>query len=249
LSEHLPPSRLEQARSLLGIATLIPAAGAGATVGLLRWNRRAGINVIGTTWFEAMLRVNGVRVKVVAGREHLRKPRPAFFVFNHKNNFDPVIVASLVRTDFAAVVKKEAAGDPVMGILSRVGDVVFLDRASPRAAVEQLKQLEGLARKGLSVLIAPEGTRSPDGALGPFKKGAFKVALATGLPVIPVVVRNAEAIGDRDASVMHPGTVEVAVLPPIDVTAWDARDLTAHTEAVRQQFEVTLGHWPSRLGA
>jgi putative phosphoserine phosphatase/1-acylglycerol-3-phosphate O-acyltransferase len=64
--------------------------------------------------------------------------------------------------------------------------MVFIDRENPREAVQQLKDMEVLVLKGLSVLIAPEGRRSPDGKLGAFKKGAFRIAIATGLPIIPV---------------------------------------------------------------
>jgi putative phosphoserine phosphatase / 1-acylglycerol-3-phosphate O-acyltransferase len=239
-----PPSTAVRVRNVLGVASLLPAGAAGLTAGLLRWDKRRGLNVAAAGWLDTLLRVNGVKVRVVIGREHLEAPRPAVFVFNHRNNFDPFVAAALVRRDFTGVAKKELEHHPIMGTVGRLADIVFIDRENPRAAVKQLRHIEGLARKGLSVLIAPEGARSPDGTLGSFKKGAFRVAMATGLPIIPIVIRNADVIGDRDATTMRPGTVDVAVLPPIPVEGWTNRELSERVEDVRSRFAATLLRWP-----
>jgi putative phosphoserine phosphatase/1-acylglycerol-3-phosphate O-acyltransferase len=240
-----PPGATERVRSVLGVASLLPAGGAGLAAGLMRRNKRAGINVAGAVWLDSMLRLSGVKVRVVAGREHLRTPRPAVFIFNHRNNFDPFVIASVVRTDFTGVGKKELERDPIMGTIGRLTDMVFIDRDNPRQAVKQLQDMEVLVRKGLSVIIAPEGTRSVAGELGAFKKGAFRIATATGLPIVPIVVRNAEVIGDRDAHVMRPGTVDVAVLAPIPVDDWTRANLNAKIDDVRNRFLATLLRWPS----
>jgi putative phosphoserine phosphatase/1-acylglycerol-3-phosphate O-acyltransferase len=245
VASNAPPSRNERVRTVLGIASLLPASAAGLATGVLRRNKRAGINTAGGMWLDSMLRSSGVKVRVVSGREHLRAPRPAVFIFNHRNNFDPFVVASLVRTDFTGVGKKELQKDPIMGTVGRLADMVFIDRDSPHTAVQQLKDMEVLVRKGLSVIIAPEGTRSPDGKLGRFKKGPFRIAMATGLPIIPIVVRNAEVLGDRDATVMRSGTVDVAVLPPIPVDDWTIDELDARIGEVRDRFAETLRRWPA----
>jgi putative phosphoserine phosphatase/1-acylglycerol-3-phosphate O-acyltransferase len=239
-----PPGPNERIRNVFGVASVLPAAGLGLTAGLIRRNKRTAINVAGGLWLDSLLRLNRVTVRVAAGHEHLVAPRPAVFIFNHRNNFDPFVVGSLVRRDFTAVGKKELERDPIMGTVGRLADMVFIDRENPRAAVKQLKDMEVLVEKGLSVLIAPEGTRSPDGELGPFKKGAFRIAMATGLPIIPVVVRNAEVIGDRDALVMRAGTVDVAVLPPIAIDDWSRANLNRKIEDVRSRFTATLLRWP-----
>jgi putative phosphoserine phosphatase/1-acylglycerol-3-phosphate O-acyltransferase len=239
-----PPGTNERIRSALGLSSLIPAAGAGLTAGLLRRSKRAGINIAGEMWLDSMLRWSEVKVRVVAGRRFLESPRPAVFIFNHRNNFDPFIVASVVRRDFTGVAKKELARDPIMGTVGRLADLVFIDRDNPREAVKQLQDMEILVQKGLSVIIAPEGTRSPDGELGPFKKGPFRIAMATGLPIIPIVVRNAEVIGDRDATVMRAGTVDVAVLAPIPVEDWTRANLDEKIQDARNLFVETLLRWP-----
>lgn len=149
------------------------------------------------------------------GEANLTKKRPAVFIFNYRNNIDPLIVASLLKDNWTGVGKKELASDPIVGTLGLLVDTVFIDREDPKAAVEALKDAEELARKGLSVMIAPEGTRLDTRSVGPFKKGPFRLAMGAGIPIVPVVIRNAEVISARDSQTLHPGTVDVVVYPPI----------------------------------
>src|SRR5699024_315903 len=98
--------------------------------------------------------------------------------------------------------------------------------------------------KGLSVLIAPEGTRLDTREVGPFKKGAFRIAMAAGIPVVPIVIRNAELLGGRDAMAINPATVDAAVLPPIPTTDWTLDDIDERIARVRQLYLDTLADWP-----
>ena len=97
---------------------------------------------------------------------------------------------------------------------------------------------------GISVVIAPEGTRSLTPTLGTFKTGAFHLARQAGVPVVPIVIRNAGELMWRDALTVKPGTVQVTVLPPIDVSAWPADQIRAKTAEVQAMFADTLAHWP-----
>jgi putative phosphoserine phosphatase/1-acylglycerol-3-phosphate O-acyltransferase len=123
-------------------------------------------------------------------------------------------------------------------------DAAFIDRDDPKAAVEGLRKIEELARKGISVLIAPEGTRLDTTEVGPFKKGPFRIAMATGIPIVPIVLRNAEVIAERNSSTFNPGTVDVAVFPPIPVDDWTTDNLEERIAEVRQLYLDTLKDWP-----
>jgi len=94
----------------------------------------------------------------VLGRENLTAQRPAVFIFNHRNQADPMIAGRLVSDNFTSVGKKELEKDPLMGTIGKMMDAAFIDRDDPKSAVESLHKIEELARKGLSILIAPEGT-------------------------------------------------------------------------------------------
>src|SRR6516165_7283444 len=100
-------------------------------------------------------------------------------------------------------------------------------------------------RDGISLVIAPEGTRSATPALGPFKKGAFHVAMQAGVPIVPIVIRNSGELMWRGATTIHAGTVQVAVLPPIATDGWDAAGLARHIREVRGQYLATLANWPA----
>lgn len=230
-------------RSLLGIGSLLPISGAAAAVGLLRRDRRSALNFVSSRWTRAMLGVNGVELNVV-GRENAWKARPAVFIFNHRNGFDPFITVQIVERDFTAVAKASLRKDPIVGTFGRFMELAFVERSDKVSAVEALKPIEELAAKGLSVIVAPEGTRLDTNEVGPFKKGAFRIAMSAGIPIVPVVLRNAEILGGPNAIGINPGKVDVAVLPPIPTDDWTLEDLDSNIAAIRQLYIDTLTNWP-----
>ena len=232
-----------QVRTLLGVGSLVPAAYAAVGWGLVTRSRRRGVNLFTSAFPQMLLGINGVRLNVL-GEENLTRKRPAVFIFNHRNNFDPVVVASMVKDNWTGVGKKELQNDPVVGTLGKLVDTVFIDRDDPKKAVEALKQAEELTRKGLSVVIAPEGTRLDTRTVGQFKKGPFRLAMAAGVPIVPIVIRNAEVLSARDSSTLHPGTVDIVVYPPLSLDGWTLGNLGEKIEQVRQLYIDTLADWP-----
>lgn len=227
-----------------GFGLALPVGVGALGVGLLTRSRRRGLNFFRSTWPKLLLAANGIRFDVI-GAENLTAQRPAVFLYNHRNGVDPFIAAALLRDDWIKIAKKELASDPIIGTLLRFNDGVFLDRDDPVAAVETLRQVEERAKDGLSILIAPEGTSRDTDGVGPFKKGAFRIAMAAGIPIVPIVIRNAEIIASRDSSLkITPGTVDVAVLPPIPVDDWTLETLPDRIAEVRQLYLDALANWP-----
>ena len=217
-------SPVSQLRTVAGIASLLPAAAGGLGLGLLTRNRRTGVNFFTAAWTRLLMTSIGIDLNVI-GEENLTAKRPAVFLFNHRNQADPFIAGRLISDNFTSVGKKELEKDPLMGTVGRVLDAAFIDRDDPKAAVESLRKIEELARKGISVLIAPEGTRLDTTEVGEFKKGPFRIAMAAGVPLVPIVIRNAEVIAERNSSTFNPGSVDVAVFPPIPVDDWTTENL------------------------
>ena len=179
------------------------------------------MNFFTSNWSQLLLAASGVHLNVL-GAENLTAERPAVFIFNHRNQADPVIVGALIRDNWVAVGKKELQSDPIMGTLGKVLDAVFIDRDDPDRGGGVTASGRGACRQGLSIMIAPEGTRLDTTSVGPFKKGPFRIAMAAGIPIVPIVIRNAEIIAARNSTTMNPGTVDVAVFPPISVRRLDA---------------------------
>ncbi len=99
-------------------------------------------------------------------------------------------------------------------------------------------------RGGTSIAIAPEGRVAPTPKLGRFKKGAFHLAMQAGVPIVPIVIRNAGDLMWRGSFVIRPGTVDVAVLQPLPTKGWKVSELDSRIAALRERFERTLEDWP-----
>jgi putative phosphoserine phosphatase/1-acylglycerol-3-phosphate O-acyltransferase len=155
-----------------------------------------------------------------------------------------MIVGRLLRRDFSGVAKKEAARDPLFAPMGYLTDVAYVDRGNTAQAKEALAPAVDRLRKGISIAMAPEGTRSVTPTVGPFKKGAFHMALQAGVPVVPIVIRNAGELMGRSAKIMRSGVIDVAVLEPIPTDDWTVEDLDAHVAEVRQRYVDTLENWP-----
>jgi putative phosphoserine phosphatase/1-acylglycerol-3-phosphate O-acyltransferase len=222
---------------------MIPIATGALGLGLLTRNKRTGVNFFTSNFGRALLTATGVNVNVL-GKENLTAQRPAVFIFNHRNQVDPIIAGRLVSDNFTSVGKKELENDPIVGTMGRIMDAAFIDRDDPKKAIEGLKKVEELAAKGLSILIAPEGTRLDTTEVGEFKKGPFRIAMSVGIPIVPIVIRNAEVIAARDSSTFNPGTVDVVVYPPIPVDDWTHDNLPERIAEVRQLYLDTLKDWP-----
>jgi putative phosphoserine phosphatase/1-acylglycerol-3-phosphate O-acyltransferase len=144
------------------------------------------------------------------------------------------------------VAKKEAANVPGFGQFFRLAGVAFVDRGNTTQAKQVLEPAVRKVRdERQSLVIAPEGTRSPTPRLGRFKKGAFHIAMQAGVPMVPIVMRNVGEVMWRGSQTIRPGTIEVCVLPPVDTSDWSAETVTDHVDEVRGMFLETLAEWPT----
>jgi len=230
------PRLLDYARGLSPMPTLAASIAAAMPIlALTRSVRETGNFVVGTFGDYASAIV-GVKLDV-RGEQNLWSARPCIFVFNHQSNADVFIVAKLVRRDMTGIGKQELRKVPVIGRLMELGGMVFVDRERSRDAIDAMAPLvDAIRRDGKSVCIAPEGTRSATGQLGPFKKGAFHLAIQAGVPIVPVVIHNSADVQLKHETAMRPATVRVDVLPPVDTSRWRAGTIDRHVRAVRTRF-------------
>lgn len=234
MSARRRPGLLDVLRTLLAIAVIFPPLLTGLVVLLVTRNRRRAINHTLAFWGKIGPPSAGMRLDV-RGAEHLESARPAIFLINHRSGIDPLIMVTLLRRDFVAIAKKEIRSNPVFGPAFAYAGVVFIDRANP--SPDALRPAVAALHSGLSIAMAPEGTRAaPDMLLGPFRTGAFRIALAARVPVVPVVIHNSADILPRHALLMTAATVRVDVLPPVSTREWESGNLDAHIEDVRRLF-------------
>jgi putative phosphoserine phosphatase/1-acylglycerol-3-phosphate O-acyltransferase len=240
------PAITDVVRTAAALSGLAAAGGVGLAVGALNRNRRQAANLAASIGPDLALALAGVGLNVV-GAEHLWSHRPAVFVFNHQSSIDVAVIGSLVRRDLTGVAKKEAARDPRFALIGYIVDIAYVDRQNSRQARAALQPAVERLRNGTSIAIAPEGTRSPTRRLGRFKKGAFHLAMQAGVPIVPIVIRNAGDVMWRNSLVIRPGTIDVAVLEPIATEGWEVSELDARIGELQDRYRETIDHWPSGL--
>jgi putative phosphoserine phosphatase/1-acylglycerol-3-phosphate O-acyltransferase len=207
---------------------------------ILNRSRRDAVNLAVTTWGEFGSALAGIRIKI-NGEHRLWERRPAVFLFNHQSAIDVLIIAKLLRRDFTAIAKQEISKNPLVAPVFRVADTVFIDRKNQEKAIDALKPVVDTLRGGLSVAIAPEGTRSSGDRLGEFKKGPFHIAMQAGVPVVPIVIHNASDVLPKGGFFIRPARVVVDVLEPVSTENWRAKTVATHVREVRAMYLDALG--------
>jgi putative phosphoserine phosphatase/1-acylglycerol-3-phosphate O-acyltransferase len=238
-----------RARSAGAYGALAATSLCGFAYAQVKGKKRAAAEWVSASGSEAVLAIAGIKAEV-QGEQHLWAHRPCVFMFNHQSVADGYVLLTLLRRGITGIAKKEVAKMPLLGQILRGLDFAFIDRANVRSAIEAMQPAIDRLKRGMSVVIAPEGTRSLSPRLGRFKKGAFHIAMQAGVPIVPIVLRNTYAVLPRHSLLFRPGTVQVRVLPPIDVTTWTMEDLDRHVADVRDLFQRTLDddHNPATSG-
>lgn len=164
------------------------------------------------------VRAVGVRVRVV-GKERI-PPGVCLFVANHTSSADAPAVVGAIPRRIAILLKESLFRYPIVGQAFRLARFIPVNRRERDAAVESLEKAIAELRAGQSFLIYPEGTRSPDGRLQEFKKGAVVVAIKAGVPIVPMACSGAHRVMEKRSLVIHPGEILVEFLEPIDASAY-----------------------------
>jgi putative phosphoserine phosphatase/1-acylglycerol-3-phosphate O-acyltransferase len=235
------PTLSQYVRSVAATASLVSSFAAGLPIYALTGSRRNSQNFSFSLFADTASALIGLELNVT-GEEHIWSHRPAVFIFNHQSKADVVICAKLLRRDIAGVGKQEIKKMPVIGKVLEMGGVVMIDRADSRGAIEAMQPLvDAMKNEGKSVVLAPEGTRTVSPRLAPFKKGAFHLAMQAGVPIVPIVIRNAGDVAPKGDFVYRSATVDVEILPPIDTSEWTTKTINKHVQDVRNLFLKTLG--------
>jgi 1-acyl-sn-glycerol-3-phosphate acyltransferase len=182
-------------------------------------------------------RLVGVRTETI-GREQLDPAQPYIFMANHVSNIDPPVFVPLIGRRVFILVKKELFRIPILGLAMRKAQFIAVDRKNREAAVESVKQAIEVLKSGVSMMAYPEGTRSRNGRLLPFKKGPFHLAMDSGIPVVPVTIIGAYDIWPKGSFRVSPGTISIVFHPPLDPKQFSSREELLET--VRSQIESAL---------
>jgi 1-acyl-sn-glycerol-3-phosphate acyltransferase len=221
--------------TVLGSVLAIPSAlfdrSGDAVLWLARW------------WSRAVLACAGVRVRV-HGHTALDPKQPYVVMPNHLSTVDIWAVLVAVPVPLRFIAKKQLGRIPIFGWAMRAGRFIFIDRQNASAARRSIEEAAVRVRAGCSVVIFPEGTRSRDGRLGPFKKGAFHLAIGAGAEIVPVAIRGSRAVMRAHSPLIYPGVVDIEIGDPIPTIGLGPADRDAILERVRGRMVEMLGEEP-----
>ncbi|MCW2654227.1 MAG: HAD-superfamily subfamily hydrolase [Mycobacterium sp.] len=238
------PMALARTSAIFG--SFAAAAGMGAAAAVLTYDRRGGVDLATSLFGRVGGQLGNIRVAVI-GEQHTTR-RPAVFFINHQSTLiDALVTSRVVQRGFTVVAKAEVKQIPVLGQLLTLADVAFVDRSNTSKAISAMQPAVEKLRAGVSIVMSPEGTRSLSPRIGAFKKGGFHLARDAGVPIVPIVIRNAGEIMWRNARVAQEGTIEVVVHEPVPTANWTKGDLDEWVPRMRQLYIDTLDDWPGAV--
>lgn len=195
--------------SLLTLVLFLPIV-AAALLG-----KRGDAAFRGTQVFAwAILKLTGIRLNVT-GREHIVPGQRYVILSNHASYFDPPALVLALGLQYRWVIKKELRKVPLFGLALETSRNLFIDRSKGSDALSSIKRGVAQLPDGTGILLFPEGTRSRDGQLLPFKKGGFVIARDGGLPILPVTIRGSHDRLPKGTAAFSPGLIDVIIHPPV----------------------------------
>ena len=196
-------------------------------------------------WGRNLLKIAHISVQV-EGLEHLAPGQAYVFAANHRSNFDIFALLSVLPGRFLWVAKKSLFEIPFLGqALSRMGSI-SVDRENLRSAVQSLDRATAIVKRGVSLIIFPEGTRAMSRELLPFKKGVFIMAIKAGQPIVPVSISGTRFIQPRGTMRMRPGPIKVVISAPIAPHTYRRKEelMAAVRQAIDAHYDPDFPHGP-----
>lgn len=184
-------------------------------------------NIVAVIWARLCCAIVPLTIRV-KGRQNFKTNRSYIVVSNHQSMADIPVVHGFLGLNIKWIMKKELDGIPIFSSACRRLGCIYVDRTNPGAAIESIHSAQKNLSRKASVFFFAEGTRSRDGKVMPFKKGAFRFAFETGLPILPVTIKNSIDILPSDSLDMTPGKIDIIVHKPIKITdvRWEKIDQT-----------------------
>ncbi len=191
------------------------------------------VHIIARIWARGILYVSRIRVKV-NGLNQIDPTQSYVYMSNHQSNFDiPVLLAHL-PVQFRWLAKAELFKIPLFGRAMQGAGYVKIDRFNQESAFQSIKEAAAKMKDGVSVMIFPEGTRSRDGRIRPFKKGGFIMAVDAGVPIVPIVLQGTWSIMEKSSLQINTGDVVINLEKPIATTNYSRQNKDELIEAVRR---------------
>jgi 1-acyl-sn-glycerol-3-phosphate acyltransferase len=187
----------------------------------------------GRIWAKVALLANQVRVRM-EGLENVKGTGPYVFMSNHQGSYDIFALLGYLPFQFKWLAKKELFSIPILGWAMSAAGYISIDRQGTRETVEAMKEAAQKIRDGMSVVIFPEGSRTPDGSIQPFRKGGFTLAIRSQVPIVPIAISGSREIMSKDRLTANPGEIRVRIGSPIKTRDYSMQSRESLMEKVRE---------------
>jgi 1-acyl-sn-glycerol-3-phosphate acyltransferase len=183
-------------------------------------------------WARSILAASPIEV-TVTGLSNIDPAKSYVYMSNHQSNYDIPVLLGHLPVQFRWLAKIELFRIPLFGYAMKRAGYICIDRSNRESAFESLKKAAGIIRGGASVMIFPEGTRSRDGNIGSFKKGGFVLAIESGVPIVPVIIRGTFSVMSKSRLLIKPGKVTLEILKPVETTGFTRETKDQLMEKIR----------------
>lgn len=211
------------------------------TIAVSQFSQRLAFHC-GTAWAWSLCRANFTKV-IVGGRENVDPDRSYVMMSNHQSHFDSLAIYGHWRHQFRWVMKQELRKIPALGRACEDIGHIFIDRSDRQRAIESLRAARERLEPGVSILFFPEGSRSPDGRLGTFKKGGFVMAQEMDLPILPISISGSSRVLPNRSFAMLPGTVHIRIHPAVETAGYNDDEREQLMADVREAIASGLNEW------
>ncbi|MFO7568688.1 MAG: lysophospholipid acyltransferase family protein [Smithellaceae bacterium] len=196
-------------------------------------NAENNVHRVANLWSRVLLALCATKVEVI-GKENILYGKPQIFMANHQSDFDILITLAYVTCQFRWIAKKELFAIPVFGQAMKSAGYIEIDRQNHEKALQSLDLAALRIREGKSVMTFPEGTRSRDGEIKAFKQGTFHLAIASGVPIVPISIIGSGEIMPKRSLKVKPGRIKLVIDKPIDVKKYTLENRQVLIDRVRQ---------------
>ncbi len=215
---------------LLLLLTLFTAV---FTVVCCPWRNSEFVHAVQAFWSRSFCYLLFIPV-TMDGAENIQKGQSYVFVSNHESMYDVFVIYGWLPVIFKWLMKAELRKVPFVGIACKAAGHIFVDRTHAKASAKSLAEVEKQLKDGVCTVIFPEGTRSRDGQLGRFKRGALQIALDLSLPIVPISLEGCYEVMSRNSKTVHRHPIHIHIGKPIFPEALPKQDPTAAVDLIRQ---------------
>lgn len=194
------------------------------------------IHAVPKRWSRTIMKITGSNIKVEG--QDLIPSGPVVFISNHEGDFDIPTLLGYIDKPFGFISKIEVKKVPIISSWMEVINCVFLDRKDRRQAIRSIREGTEILRKGHSLVIFPEGTRSKGGEMKEFKSGSFRLAKDAEVPIVPICIKGTSDVFEKNGRIIKPAQIKVTICPAVEASAYkdmNVKELAAEIQGLIQK--------------